>query len=240
MTALHLISVPLDLRALRRWAANRTLSTDEGVALHHLLGESFGKSALQPFRLMVAPGAANATLYAYSASDQSSLVQTAHETGLPDALAICNPALLATKAMPERWTEGRRLAFDVRVRPVRRLIQPAGEFSKGAEIDAFLLEALRRHPAGPPPDDRIDRESVYCHWLAERLGAAADLTEARVVRLERNAASRGGKRQNGPDVTFHGELIVRDTEKFAERLAKGVGRHAAYGYGMLLLRPGRR
>jgi CRISPR system Cascade subunit CasE len=41
-------------------------------------------------------------------------------------------------------------------------------------------------------------------------------------------------------VTFHGELVIKNPELFAERLAKGVGRHAAYGYGMLLLRPSRR
>ena len=240
MTALHLISLTLDLRALRRWAAVRNLGNDEGVELHHLLGESFGKGTLQPFRLMVAPGAAKATLYAYSELDQASLVQTARETGMPDALAICDPTRLAAKAMPERWTAGRRLAFDVRVRPVRRLIAPAGAFSKGAEIDAFLLAALRRHPDGPQPDDRIDREEVYRQWLAERLGTAAEVMQARMVRFERSATSPRGKWRDGPDVTFHGELVIRDSDGFAERLAKGVGRHAAYGYGMLLLRPGGR
>lgn len=240
MTALHLISLPLDLRSFRRWAAHRNLIMDEGAALHHLLGESFGKAALQPFRLMVAPGAANATLYAYTEMDQASLVQTAQETGMPDALAICDPTRLAAKAMPETWTKGRRLAFDLRVRPVRRLMKPAGVFPKGAEVDAFLLEALRRHPDGPQPDDKIDHETVYCHWLAERLGEAAKVTQARLVSLERSTASRNGKRREGPDVTFHGGLVIRDGDAFAERLAKGIGRHTAYGYGMLLLRPGGR
>ncbi len=240
MTALHLISLPLDLRSFRRWTAHRNLIVDEGAALHHLLGESFGKAALQPFRLMVAPGAANATLYAYTEMDQASLVQTAQETGTPDALAICDPTRLAAKAMPETWTKGRRLAFDLRARPVRRLIKPAGVFPKGAEVDAFLLEALRRHPDGPQPDDKIDRETVYGRWLAERLGDAAKVVQARLVSLERNAASRNGKKREGPDVTFHGELVIRDGDAFAARLAKGVGRHTAYGYGMLLLRPGGR
>jgi len=34
-------------------------------------------------------------------------------------------------------------------------------------------------------------------------------------------------------------LTVTDGEAFARLLAKGVGRHTAYGYGMLLLRPAR-
>lgn len=237
MTALHLVSLPLELRSFRRWAAQRALIEDEGVALHHLLGESFGKSVLQPFRLMVAPGAAKATLYAYTASDQATLVQTAQEAGTPDALAVCDPGQLAVKTMPERWTSGRRLAFDLRARPVKRLLKPAGVFPKGAEVDAFLIEALRRHPDGAAAEGKIDRDAVYGQWLAERLGNAATVTQARLVRTGRDVAIRGGKRREGPDVTFHGELVVNDGDAFAERLAKGVGRHAAYGYGMLLLRP---
>jgi CRISPR system Cascade subunit CasE len=237
MTTLHLISLPLDLRSFRRWSAQRNLSGDEGAALHHLLCESFGKSALQPFRLMVAPGAASATLYAYTDADRASLVQTAQETGMPDALAVCDPTLLAVKAMPPTWTKARRLAFDLRVRPVKRLMKPAGVFPKGAEVDAFLLEALRRHPDGPSSEDKIDRETVYRNWLAERFGDAAMVTQSRIVRLERSTVSRNGKRCEGPDVTFHGEIVIRDSEAFVERLARGVGRHAAYGYGMLLLRP---
>lgn len=237
MTALYLISLPLDLRSFRRWAAHRNLIADEGAALHHLLGESFGKAALQPFRLMVAPGAANATLYAYTQTDQASLVQIAQDTGMPDALAVCDPTRLAAKAMPQTWTKDRPLAFDLRARPVKRLMKPAGLFPKGAEVDAFLLEALRRHPDGPSPNDKIDRETVYRHWLAARLGEAATVTLARLVRVERSVAFRNGQKREGPDVTFHGELVIRDGDAFADRLAKGVGRHAAYGYGMLLLRP---
>lgn len=239
MSQLHLISLPLELKPFRQWTARRGFGTDEGRALHHLLCESFGKSVLHPFRLMVAPGARSGTLYAYTMSDQVSLGQTARESGLPDALAVCDPTRLAAKTMPENWTEGRRLAFDLRTRPVKRLLKPAGVFPKGAEVDAFLVEALRRFPDGPPADDRIEREKVYLQWLAERLGAAAVVTQARIVRLERHAALRGGKSMEGPDVTFHGELVVADGARFAERLAKGVGRHTAYGYGMLLLRPAR-
>lgn len=239
MNPLHLISLPLDLKIFRQWAARRGLGTDEGRALHHLLGETFGKGALQPFRLMIAPGARAGSLYAYTMSDQASLRQTARESALPDALAVCDPARLAVKTMPESWTKGRRLAFDLRTRPVKRLFKPAGVFPKGAEVDAFLAEALRRFPEGRPENHGIEREKVYRQWLAERLQAAATVKQARIARLERKAVQRGGKRLEGPDVTFHGELIITDETKFAEILVSGVSRHTAYGYGMLLLRPAR-
>lgn len=240
MNTLNLISLPIDVRAFRIWAAHRNLSFDEGAALHHLLGESFGKSVLQPFRLMVAPGAVNATLYAYTQTDKASLVQAGEETGMPDALSVCDPSRIAVKSMPQTWANGRQLAFDLRVRPVRRLINSVGGIRKGAEIDAFLAEALRRHPEGPSPDDKIDRDAVYRNWLSARLGAAAEVTQVRIACFERTIALRNGKKCEGPDVTFHGELTIRDGDEFADRLAKGIGRHAAYGYGMLLLRPSRK
>ena len=38
---------------------------------------------------------------------------------------------------------------------------------------------------------------------------------------------------------MQGILTVTDSAAFAALLARGVGRHRAYGYGMLLLRPAR-
>ena len=130
MSALFMISQTLDLGAFRHWAATRGHPADEGRALHHLLCETYGKSALQPFRLMVAPGARMATVYAYTHTDQAELLERARETGLPDALTVANPAHLTAKEMPAKWREGRRLAFDVRIRPVRRLMQPLAGWSR--------------------------------------------------------------------------------------------------------------
>jgi CRISPR system Cascade subunit CasE len=239
MISSYLISLPIDLRALRRWAAARGFGADEGYALHHLLSETFGKSALQPFRLFVTPGATQGSLYAYARTDETSLRQVAGECALPDALAVCDLPRLAVKAMPEAWKEGRRLAFDLRARPVKRLLIPAGVFPKGAEVDAFLAEALRKFPDGLPQDERVERESVYLDWLSDRLAEVARVEHARLVHFERRAVLRGGVLCEGPDVVWHGELTIIDAAAFSSRLASGVGRHAAYGYGMLLLRPAR-
>ncbi|MTJ82935.1 MAG: type I-E CRISPR-associated protein Cas6/Cse3/CasE [Telmatospirillum sp.] len=240
MTGVHLICLPIDMVRFHRWSAARSLALDEGRALHHLLGESFGKGVMQPFRLMVPPGAVTGSLYAYSPDDAATLTETAAACGLPDALAVCDPAGLASKQMPPTWTEGRRLAFDLRVRPVRRLRSAAGVFPKGAEVDAFLAEALRKFPDGRPRDDAPDRATVYREWLVGRMAGAARIEEARIARFERRTVSRGETRREGPDVTFHGELTILDAALFTERLVKGVGRHTAYGYGMILLRPARR
>jgi CRISPR system Cascade subunit CasE len=239
MSPLYLTSLPLELTPLRRWAAMRGFGADEGLALHHLLSETFGKGAMQPFRLMPAPRATCATLYAYARTGEAGLRQIALECAMPDALAVCDLKGLAVKPMPETWRKGRRLAFDLRVRPTKRLIKPAGVFGKGAEIDAYLAQALRLHPDGRCAENPVERESVYRTWLAERLGAAATLEAARMIRFERRPVVRGKTSREGPDVTWHGELVVQDGEDFAARLASGVGRHSAFGYGMLLLRPTR-
>jgi CRISPR system Cascade subunit CasE len=248
MTMLYLIRLPILLPALHRWAGERGIgwtaegceintSFDEGRALHHLLSESFGKGVLQPFRLFAAPGKNQANLYAYSSLDKSELAETLRACALPEVLSICNPAALEVKEMPEDWREGRRLGFETRLRPVRRLLKPCGKFPKGAEVDVFLVEALRRFPEKPPEADELKREDVYRQWLAERLGGAVELESVRLERFSRHRAARTGRANQGPDALMRGDLIVRDPTLFAERLAKGVGRHTAYGFGMLLIRP---
>lgn len=272
MSSLHLIRLPVLMQRLSIFAAERNigwnqgrsrdgrveaLAFDEGLALHHLLTETFGRGLLQPFRLMVAPGAERASLYAYSASPGPELADGGRTFATPEAAGICDLAQLESKLMPGLWRAGQRLGFDVRVRPVSRLLKPlqkaTGErvrkgavdeaFRKGAEVDAFLAEALRRFPAAIGEDDTMQaagrsREAVYTGWLAARFGASAMLDPGtRLAHFRRSRLVRGGQGLDGPDATLHGTLTVLDPQDFAEKLARGIGRHRAYGYGMLLLRP---
>jgi CRISPR system Cascade subunit CasE len=102
------------------------------------------------------------------------------------------------------------------------------------------------------------RESVYREWFTDRMTAAAILADVRVVSLrdarlwrrgtpgEGAAAMTHGHRRprlgsraaiGRRDAVFEGTLEVRDAALFQELLARGVGRHRAFGFGMLLLRP---
>jgi CRISPR system Cascade subunit CasE len=258
MSLLNMLSLRLDLGELRRWSVTCGLEADEGRALHHLLCETFGKGVLQPFRLMPGRnGVRTAHLYGYTNVNEADVRQSALEAGPPEAGRILDLTGLAMKAMPETWAVGRRLAFDVRVRPVRRLrtalqgwsreaarARPASRaepIKAGAEVDAFVVARLRAHPGGLPETEGPSREDVYRDWLRERLAPAALLAgdATRLVAHERSIVLRGGQRLEGPDVTLHGELTITDTAMFTKLLAHGVGRHTAYGYGMLLLRPAR-
>lgn len=240
---LHLIELPISLRALHQWAGRRKLGEDEGLILHHLLGESFGPSALQPFRLMVAPRARDGSLYAYADQDAATLAAQAQATLTPDLAETLDLRHLRSLPRPAMWTPGQRLGFDLRLRPVIRLASPLQAqtetgtpltLRKGAEVDAFLAGALR--------DQAADREATYLDWLAARLAPAASLDRgaSRLASFERSRVMREGRRIEGPDAVIHGTLTVTDPAAFADLLARGIGRHRAYGYGMLLLRPPQR
>ena len=87
-----------------------------------------------------------------------------------------------------------------------------------------------------------DRPAVYRDWLAARLDGIAELDHERtdLTAFQRSRVSRGRASVEGPDATFHGELVITDPARFHALLARGIGRHLSFGFGMLLLRPPRR
>ena len=251
---LHLIQAPLDMRKLSRWAGSRGLmrrgAFDAGYAFHILLSAMFGKGVLQPFRLFASERRASATLYGYADVDVTELRHTADAVATPDCLDVLNPERMRSKRMPSHFERARRLGFDLRLRPVRRLrrdladAQVGHSLSKGAEVDAFRVEVIRRFPSGWANSDEaaakagITRQSVYAEWLSERFGDAVAVEQCRLIAVNRTRAVRGSSgASEGPDAILQGTLAVSNEETFAGILRNGVGRHRAYGYGMLLLRP---
>lgn len=135
--------------------------------------------------------------------------------------------------------------------------------TKAREVDAWLAERLKDWKDEKPSesiDVFDDRERVYADWLARELigprpstgerGSAVRAAElvptedigtgatriARMVELRREPISRGGARSERPNVVLEGTLRVTDEAAFRALLARGVGRHRAFGFGMLLLR----
>jgi len=241
--SLHLVELHLQLAALHVWSGNREIgegSLDEGLALHHLLGEVFGPGRLKPFRLMVVPRTARGTLYAYADRSADELRDFACSVIGPAEAAVLPLDQLRSVPRPaESWRTGMRLGFDLKTRPMVRLASDLEtdrqRFSKGAELDAFLAETLRNNQART-------REEVYLDWLVRRLAPVAELerNRTRMHSFGRSRRKRGGQSVEGPDVVFHGTLTIRDPHGFTAMLARGTGRHRAYGYGMLLLRPPQR
>jgi CRISPR system Cascade subunit CasE len=261
---LHLVRLPVNLRALAAFAvANRASDDDGGYALHLALRRRFGEAAPQPFRLL-ADGPAPPHLLGYLA-DPGGLGEAG---GLPALDPLLDDVFgePQVRAMPGAWREGARFAFEVRVRPVVRYggrVREARAGREGAfhtgrkrpaqEIDAYLAACER---AGPLEDGAptLPREPVYVDWLTRQLDAAAQATDVELRQFRRarsrrarhaspggngDAAPLGRSQVEGPDALMAGTLTIRDPAAFVAVLSRGVGRHVAFGYGMLLLSPPR-
>jgi CRISPR system Cascade subunit CasE len=253
MSDLFLLHTRPDPRRLAIWAGRQRLiqtSGDSGYAVHALLRAAFGKDSPQPF--------------VYQDADRGLLAYTTlHPAELARRVALADPEVAATlglaqsedcagyavRAFPTNWSVGTELGFEVRLRPVVR------EGATGKEIDAFLHAVERSEGAD------LDRATVYLRWLRDHLAilggrprqgwqGAVDIIEARVqgfrlvdvMRRTQASPDEMGRRSQvvtGPDVTLSGTLRVLDSGAFGMLLSRGLGRHRAFGFGMLLLRPAR-
>lgn len=250
-TMLYLLHTQPDPRLLATWMARHD-TQDVGEAFHGLLRAAFGEYAPQPFRYLDAQRG----LLAYTPLDASALAAQ---------VALADPTVARTlglgsgsshagyrlRAFPTRWTPGQLLGFEVRVRPTVR-------GAKG-EQDAFLHAVAQ---AGGRDGAHLQRENVYAQWLRSHLGqrqaepvepwqGAVELLDVQLHAFARStivrrgqsgtadgASAASGRRSkviDGPDAILMGRLRVASTDAFARLLARGVGRHRSYGFGMLLL-----
>lgn len=238
---LQMIRAEIDLRSFQRWAGSKQLISrnafDEGYAMHCLLTESFGELAPQPFRLITPrrKGNRRGVFYGYAEAGVDALREASTMYADPLQARVLPGSSLEGKPMPAVWKTGARLGFEVLIRPTVR--RARGHRNPGGEVDAFQREA-ERYASGEMPRGR---EEVYKDWLSEQLQrhGGAELEEASLVSFQRTRAirRRGSRPVEGPDALMTGALTITDGEKFARLLARGIGRHRAYGYGMLLLRP---
>ena len=244
-SSLQMIRADIDISSFQRWAGSRQLmgrqAFDEGYAMHCFLTGVFGELAPQPFRLILPRrrGSREGVFYGYGRADAEALREVAAQFADPLQCAALKVERLKSKPMPIAWRPGQRLGFEVLVRPTIRRSKRAARHP-GTEWDAFLWEAIQHEKGGM----KRSREDVYSDWLGEqfrRRGGAA-LEEAGLKSFQRTRVirRRGSRPIEGPDAVMSGVLTVTDAEGFAKLLAGGIGRHRAYGYGMLLLRPPRR
>jgi CRISPR system Cascade subunit CasE len=241
----HLLHIQPDPQRLAAWAARHRLldtSGDLGYALHGLFRAVFGEHAPRSFRYLDAKQG----LLAYTSLSAAELGQAA-ALAPPDAAAALGLGAtyshpgLNVRPFPMQWPAGHVLGFDVRVRPVIR------EGHTGKERDAFL--AAVEKSAGIA----VDRSQVYSQWLRESLGrqGGAELIDVTLDRFRLldvmrktqkidTTEARRRRAVSGPDAVLTGHLRVTDSAAFCELIARGIGRHRAFGFGLLLLRPARR
>lgn len=250
---LYMLQLPLAGRRVAAFALAHGLGDDiadgdGGYVAHALLAALFGPQAPKPFVLQPRPHQPGAVdLLAYSAVPLSVLRMHAELTAQPIACEAVDWAGAAEKTLPASLPDGLVLGFQVRVCPTVRLARGAAEKNAGAELDAFLAALDQWKANGSPGASEPVREVVYHHWLTSRM-AGVELLDLRLEGLRHVSLSRRGiapvgdsrplKSFRKPDALYVGRLRVTDGAVLLNHLARGIGRHRAFGFGMLLLRPG--
>lgn len=253
---LHMLSFRPDMDRLMRLAVREHLlphGGDLGYALHAAFAASFAGLAPKPF-VLLPPGTQGREwrLLTYSNHSLDDLRAQAAAFGDPDFLAPFNIETAASKTMPSTFGQDARFAFRLRVRPVVRTGKPKTENATSSEdcgkLRAKEIDAYQAAVLVGGKDSELSRGKVYANWLNERLrqsGAVletASLDAFKRVSLMTRDRSNGGKsnkQTEGPDATMSGILRIIDPLVFTTALARGVGRHRAFGFGMLLLAPPR-
>lgn len=203
--------------------------SDNGYAVHSCLAEVFREDAPAPFAIVGSNGKLLEIL-AYSDQPKEELVENAKTYSMPLAYECIDWEAFHSKPMP-LLAAGTVCDFSIRMCPVSR------SSKEKKELDVFLSKVLSKE------SQQTDRMKVYCRWFSKLLKEkeAADCLDVRVegfrlATLERRDSGRVLKRLKRPDVSFAGTLSVKDSKLFLEAIRKGLGRHKAFGFGMLLLK----
>lgn len=234
MSDLHLVRVKVVASALTRFAADqRLLQHDDdghGYTLHAWLSAMFGAHAPRPFRYFVKRG----EVLGYATTDAGHLIDHAKTYAMPAAWTALEPDSIASKPMRQDWEPGERLQVDVLACPVSR--------KDGHEKDVFL-RALDRMG-----DEAPSRAEVYVEWFRRQWGDAVAIEHVdlmgfgrfRMLRLAQpdpGSGMRQAHRVERPFAEFRATVSIAHPRQFSTLLARGLGRHRAFGFGMVLLSP---
>ena len=240
MADLHMLQLQFEQQKLFQWVRQtHGMDQDSGYLVHSVLGALFGRQMPKPFVVQTPPGRYLRVL-AYDNRDAETLMELAHTFALPEALSLLDRKRIYAKRMPLPMAVGKRLGFSMTVCPIARKAKDGPLYRKKAELDAFLLAWEQ---AGEGKNNRPDRNTVYLQWFQQawhrQEGAVLDsvrLVAHRRVPIFRKGNPRKTKKER-PEAVFSGQLKVTDSDQFTTFLQRGIGRHRAFGFGMLLLRP---
>lgn len=246
---LYMVRLVLDRRAVLRVGVRHRLgqAADDGALLHAGLSQLFAQNsdrARVPFHSFAVDDIRTASLrqpdllflLGYTSMDEAELT-AAMGTARTDLMRRCE-----TRKIPS-FEVGQRLGFRTRVCPVMRTRNTGVRETtpdrrgrtKHREIDAFVHATL-----AVPPETRLERADVYGRWLERQMqrNNACALGDVTLAEFSLDTMRRRGNiRLVRPNVVLEGTLSVTDPSKFNRLLARGIGRHRTFGFGMLLLRP---
>ena len=212
---LHLVRLKLNGPTAAHWLVRHGLDlADPGYRMHALLRRVLGAPAPQPFRVDTdAPGGPK--IVGYADTSAPALARIAESAGADGLIQRIDSA-----PVPD-LTLNATAAFDLTAVPTTRV--------RGRERDTHRKDSAQ------------GRREDYVAWLSRRLSDAADvelaeMTEFQIAAMTRRGTDRALTTVRLPRVRLVGRLRVRDGARLRTLLTRGVGRHAAFGAGALLLR----
>jgi CRISPR system Cascade subunit CasE len=232
MSTLHLLRIPVDPPRLLRFAAAHGITQEDetlGYTLHAWLAALFGAHAPKPFRYF----AHRQEVLAHTTEDAATLIVHAQAFAKPEAWAALGADGVAGKPMPTAWRVGQRLRLEVLACPTSR---------QGDEEKDVYLRALDRLGEKAPA-----RGEIYQAWFQRQWGSAVQLANVELLGMRARARllrrARDGTHRlrvvERPEGLFAADAVITNPERFQMLLARGIGRHRAFGYGMVLLSPPR-
>ncbi|ROR32703.1 type I-E CRISPR-associated protein Cas6/Cse3/CasE [Inmirania thermothiophila] len=243
MEPLYMIQCTLDSKALMTFAREQGLDPgrdelDLGYLGHAWLKAAFGELAPRPWRLLMPQRPTShqpSRILAYSDHPGEALADHLARFATPSVAAVCPPEAVLGKALPQEWPAGRRYAFEALCCPVGR------KAGSGQEKDVFLIEADHA------PQAQLKRAEVYQSWFRRQTEGQEGRVRVEEVALEgfrlakilrkTQDSPRTSHHRVRPQAQFRGVLRTEDGSGLMALLRRGIGRHRAFGFGMLLLRP---
>lgn len=234
---LSMIRMPVDVRALRIYATMTRTGDDDGCyALHHAMRKRWGDTAPQPFHAVLSGPEPHVVGYM---EDPEALKVVSHD---PHLEAIFPEGTLSRPvALPE--IAGGTYSFRVRTRPLIRygkriadMIEKETGRRPFPEMCAVQATRLRT-------GEDVDTTEVCRGWLEKRLEGAATLATFSLLDyvaqpvLRSTHGPAGPRTFPGSTAVMTGTIVIDDPTAFATLIAKGIGRHAAFGYGLMLIAP---
>ena len=208
MTDLHLVRLPLDLRAFTAWALDhgyldtppgdgrgRPRDTEMGYALHAVLTSLFGVQSPRPFAIpAMGPHERRCTsareprgglldLFGYTRVPLDTL-QSLAQLADDELRATINWDGARSKLMPSRWPKDLRLRFALRACPVRRIMKPVTTRER-PNLPATTICKGKEVDAFQVAAARVSarsepptRDQVYIEWIEERLAPRPERPQA--------------------------------------------------------------
>lgn len=237
---LHRLVLPdyLSIQKLSRQLKLTEYLYDPDYIYHSLLLELLGPGKLLPF--VQDPRKRGLALLGYSMMDSENLRDLAGVVAPTEIYNLINWKDSQSKKMPRQLNSGTCFRFRTRVCPLVRGPSYIGKDrqvpkKKNAEVDVYLARCWQKNTSA-------DRETIYLEWLENELGRekAAMLESASMTGFRLKWALRRGRNRNPrtitlPDALFKGALSINNPQGFARLIARGIGRHRSFGFGMLLL-----